>query len=301
MYSIAQLFLRFFGIGLIVFSILLSTDIGEAFFVEDLKLPIKNSMVRIILGIENDVANAENIRPENNEQPIFGIFDIKSFIFILFMLSGFLFLAVDISQLGFIFKEGILRSPVKLRNQMLLLTRRLKSMSEAYYQRGASQISEGINVNKMPRAWPVLIENIQLKIPFYDILNIMGNEAGLVRKQYDLQIKTINMLSNISPSLGVIGTVLGLIKLLYNLSDPTNLGPSMALALLTTLYGLFFSVIIIKPIAVRLENIKTMQMDAFQIAAFWIGLLAEGKPPYYTEQRFLKRGKNMNVAAAKSS
>ena len=117
----------------------------------------------------------------------------------------------------------------------------------------------------------------------------MGNEAGIMRKRFDNEIRLISTLSNIAPSLGVIGTVLGLVKLLFNLKDPTSLGPNMALALLTTLYGLLLSVLVLKPIMVRIENVKEAQMKSYQMAAFWLGILADRKPSFYMDQNYIDK------------
>ncbi|BBM88780.1 chemotaxis protein MotA [Spirochaetota bacterium] len=284
-----QFIARIIGVLFIIFPVYLSTEIGEIYLNEGLGLPFNNAAFRVLSGIENDIPSLENTAVEDNNQPIYGIIDIKSFVFMVTLLIGFILVSYDLRQIQFIIRESIFRSPAKMNAQMVILANKLKNMSDQYYTSGASGIDSAIRTSEMPRVWPVLIENIQLKIPFDDIVEIMGNEAGIVRKQYDLHLKAVSTLANILPSLGIIGTVLGLIKLLFNLTEPTLIGPSMALALLTTLYGLFISVLIIKPIGVRLENVKNLQMDAFQVAAFWVGLLSTGKPSFYVEQKFIDK------------
>ena len=44
-------------------------------------------------------------------------------------------------------------------------------------------------------------------------------------------------MAEFSPAMGLIGTLIGLVQMLGNLQDPANIGPSMAVALLTTFYG----------------------------------------------------------------
>ncbi|NRA44464.1 MAG: MotA/TolQ/ExbB proton channel family protein [Oligoflexales bacterium] len=60
--------------------------------------------------------------------------------------------------------------------------------------------------------------------------------------------------SVLAPSLGLFGTVIGLVILLKSLSDPTLIGPSMSLALLTTAYGSGLSSLVISPLAGRVEQ-----------------------------------------------
>lgn len=59
-----------------------------------------------------------------------------------------------------------------------------------------------------------------------------------------------------APAMGMIGTVLGLIGMFASMDDPSALGPAMAVALLTTLYGLVLSTLIAVPIAGRLEQLS---------------------------------------------
>lgn len=64
-----------------------------------------------------------------------------------------------------------------------------------------------------------------------------------------------------SPSVGMVGTVLGLIGMFASLDDPARMGPAMALAMLTTLYGLVFGAFLFGPIAARLERLAAAEME----------------------------------------
>ncbi len=286
MYVLTQLFFRILGMLLIVLAIVLATEGGDLAF-QEYGVQLNNSAFRTSMNIID--GDTVNIGAENNNQPLWGILDVKSFFFVVGLLFGFLFIAFDIGQIKDGIYESIFRSPPRMAKQMDELVKRLKSMSESYYVGGADALRKSVNVSKMPASWAAIIEQVELKIPFSDIMMVMGNQASLVRKRYDNLIKMMTLLSNVAPSLGVIGTVLGLVKLLYNLSDPSTLGPSMALALLTTLYGLFFSIIIFKPLITRLENIKVAQMNSFQYAAFWLNIISLRKPAFYLEQNFSKK------------
>jgi chemotaxis protein MotA len=55
-----------------------------------------------------------------------------------------------------------------------------------------------------------------------------------------------------APAFGMIGTLIGLVQMLSSLSEPSTLGPSMALALLTTLYGALIAYLVCIPIADKL-------------------------------------------------
>jgi chemotaxis protein MotA len=57
-----------------------------------------------------------------------------------------------------------------------------------------------------------------------------------------------------SPAMGLIGTLIGLVQMLSNLNDPSKLGPSMAIALLTTFYGAILSYMLFFPLASKIER-----------------------------------------------
>ncbi len=60
-------------------------------------------------------------------------------------------------------------------------------------------------------------------------------------------------LGSAAPAFGMIGTLVGLVQMLSSMSDPSSIGPSMAVALLTTLYGAVAANLIFLPIAEKLE------------------------------------------------
>lgn len=63
-----------------------------------------------------------------------------------------------------------------------------------------------------------------------------------------------------APSMGMIGTVLGLIGMFAAMDDPDRMGPAMALAMLTTFYGLVLGTIVFGPIAARLERLSEAEL-----------------------------------------
>lgn len=70
-------------------------------------------------------------------------------------------------------------------------------------------------------------------------------------------------MSKLCPGMGMIGTLMGLIAMLSNMSDPTKLGSGMALALITTLYGLMLGTIIYGPWGekIQIEAEKILEID----------------------------------------
>ena len=66
-------------------------------------------------------------------------------------------------------------------------------------------------------------------------------------------VEVLRRLAEVAPSMGLIGTLIGLIQLLGNLNSPAEIGPAMAIALLTTFYGAVLAYMVFAPLAAKLE------------------------------------------------
>ena len=66
--------------------------------------------------------------------------------------------------------------------------------------------------------------------------------------------KIFRAMGEAAPAFGMIGTIVGLVKMLWTMDDPSTIGPAMAIALLTTLYGALVAYVIALPIADKLAT-----------------------------------------------
>jgi chemotaxis protein MotA len=94
-----------------------------------------------------------------------------------------------------------------------------------------------------------------------------------------------------APAMGMIGTVLGLIGMFVAMDDPATIGPAMALALLTTLYGLFVSAVIATPIAARLERLSIAERRWQAAALGRLEELARAETPATTSEWLIRRAR----------
>lgn len=83
--------------------------------------------------------------------------------------------------------------------------------------------------------------------------------------------KIFMAIGDAAPAMGMIGTLIGLVQMLSNMSDPASIGPAMAVALLTTLYGAVIANVFAIPIADKLglraneeRMVKSMIIDSLQ-------------------------------------
>ncbi|WP_029407122.1 motility protein A [Thiomicrorhabdus sp. Milos-T2] len=82
-----------------------------------------------------------------------------------------------------------------------------------------------------------------------------------------------------APAFGMIGTLVGLIQMLSNLSDPAAIGPSMAVAMLTTLYGAMIANLMALPIADKIESWAQNESDRELLIIEAIDSIGQGHNP----------------------
>ena len=85
----------------------------------------------------------------------------------------------------------------------------------------------------------------------------------------------------------MIGTLLGLIGMMSNLEDTASIGPNMAVALVTTLYGSIFANLILSPIQFKLEDRHKEEMQIKEIMVQGILSIQSGDNPRILEDKLL--------------
>ena len=110
---------------------------------------------------------------------------------------------------------------------------------------------------------PFFAKGIQLVIDGFGadtVRDIMELEAQWEESRHSTGKKILDQLGAFAPAFGMIGTLVGLVQMLQDLSDPNGIGLGMATALLTTLYGAMAANMVFLPIAGKLEMVaKTNQ------------------------------------------
>lgn len=83
---------------------------------------------------------------------------------------------------------------------------------------------------------------------------LMMKEVQYSMWRHRIGIKLFKAMGEAAPAFGMIGTLIGLVQMLVSMDDPRSIGPAMAVALLTTLYGALFANLVCLPIAEKLEH-----------------------------------------------
>jgi chemotaxis protein MotA len=125
---------------------------------------------------------------------------------------------------------------------------------------------------------PLLRKGVSLVIDGVDASTVrwmLESERISGQEKREALVECFIRLGNLAPAMGLIGTVMGLASMLRTLNDPSTLGPGMALALQTTLYGAMLSNLIFIPIGGRLK--ERFREEAISDVAIVEGVSALGK------------------------
>ena len=111
----------------------------------------------------------------------------------------------------------------------------------------------------------------------YDIRNIMEKDYELYFSRKESQVNILNTLAKLAPVFGFVGTILGLINVLNSMEDPAMIGKGMALALLTTLYGILLANFLFFPLSKKLSEYTKAEATVLNIILEGIMDIAEQK------------------------
>lgn len=104
---------------------------------------------------------------------------------------------------------------------------------------------------------PFLARGVRLGVDGLDpdgVRSILEAELKTLRERHIRGQTIFKFMGATAPAMGMVGTLVGLVQMLKTLDDPSAIGPAMAIALLTTLYGAIIAFVICNPIASKLEH-----------------------------------------------
>lgn len=88
-----------------------------------------------------------------------------------------------------------------------------------------------------------------------------------------------------APAFGMIGTLVGLVLMLNDMDDPSSIGPAMAVALITTLYGSMLANMFFTPVGARLKNIHESEMLYKTITRVGVEAIQAGENPKFISEK----------------
>ena len=102
-------------------------------------------------------------------------------------------------------------------------------------------------------------------LPVEEIEQVLIHERDATHQRHIRSAGILRKAGEVSPAMGLIGTLVGLVQMLGNLDDPSTIGPSMAVALLTTFYGAILANMLFNPLASKLERNSEIEATVHEV------------------------------------
>ncbi|MEW5722034.1 MAG: MotA/TolQ/ExbB proton channel family protein [Thermodesulfobacteriota bacterium] len=116
---------------------------------------------------------------------------------------------------------------------------------------------------------------------------ILELERDTTEERHQESQTILEKMGDLAPAWGMIGTLIGLVIMLLNLSDPSSIGPSMAVALLTTFYGAFWANFYLLPAANKLEQRTKREVVNINLVIETLVSITEAENPRLLQERLL--------------
>lgn len=130
------------------------------------------------------------------------------------------------------------------------------------------------------------------------IKDILSTDISFTETRHEEGAKIFDFLAAMGPSFGMIGTLIGLVLMLGNMSDVSSIGPNMAVALITTFYGSMLANCFCLPIVEKLKSASKSEIMIKELMLEGIMSLQSGDNPRIVEQKltaFLSPGLRASI------
>jgi chemotaxis protein MotA len=179
---------------------------------------------------------------------------------------GITFKTPNLNEKGIITKLMAMSEKAR-REGLLALEEELEDLDDEYIQKGLRLVVDGTDAEV--------------------IRNLMENELSQIQERHASKIGAVNMWGSLAPGLGMLGTVIGLIGMLKNLEDKSALGPNMAVALITTLYGSMMANLMMIPWSGKLKSYDAAEARVKEMAIEGVLSIQSGDNPRILAMKLL--------------
>ena len=164
-----------------------------------------------------------------------------------------------ITTVSFTLKEIITAQKVMLKTLLFKMpnaqdeAKKLIELSQKARASGLLAIQsdvESIDVEFLKRGLSLAVDGTSPEV----VETVMKGDTSAMLQRHQSGVMALKKSAEVAPAMGLIGTLIGLVQMLGNLDDPSKIGPAMAVALLTTMYGAVLANMVFSPLAGKLER-----------------------------------------------
>ena len=169
---------------------------------------------------------------------------------------------------------------INRRDGALALEQEIPNISDMFFVKGMQMLVDGQKSEAMR--------------------DLMFLEIDNLRERHSVGKKILEFMGASAPAFGMIGTLIGLVQMLRNLSSPDQIGAGMAVALLTTFYGAFSANVFFLPLAGKLGMYSKAETTAMEMIVEGVCAMADGDNPTAIREKmqaYVSQGRREEIKA----
>jgi len=152
---------------------------------------------------------------------------------------------------------------------------------------------------------PFLVKGIQMAIDGMEssaIEDVMTTEIIYLEERHRLGAEIFTTMGTFAPAVGMLGTIIGLVQMLMQMEDPSQIGAPMAVALLTTFYGTILANLLFLPVAGKLKTRSKQEVLTKQMVLEGVISIQSGDNHRIVEQKLkafiAPKAREINIEAS---
>ena len=151
------------------------------------------------------------------------------------------------------------------REGLLYIDNQLGSINDLFLRKGMQLVVDGTD--------PEMVRDI------------LETELYSARERHEVGANIFETAGAYAPAMGIIGTIMGLVQVLATIANPDDLGPAIAVAFMTTFYGVAIANLVFLPIAARLKHLSKQELMLQELQIEGMLALQAGYNPALIQER----------------
>ena len=216
---------------------------------------------------------------------IFGLIDIPSMFIVLVGTSGAILASFPIARL-LKAHTVILRAVFGVAPDPVETIKDLVRFAEVARREGILSLENLVEEMKDP----FIVHGIKMAVDGTDpelIRTIMDTELEALMERHSQGKQLLDTAGRYAPAFGMIGTLMGLVAMLSNMDDPSKIGPGMAVALITTMYGALIANVVTGPLGDKLSARSNEEVLVKTVIVEGVMSIQSGDNPRVVEAKLL--------------
>ncbi|HOG16748.1 MAG: Chemotaxis protein PomA [Syntrophaceae bacterium PtaU1.Bin231] len=170
------------------------------------------------------------------------------------------------------------------RRKTAEITKFIVQMSRVARREGVFSLQKMTGKMKDPffdKAVELMVDGIEP----VDMRRIMETELEAISDRHRLGAEIFTTMGHFAPAMGMMGTLIGLVQMMMQMNNPSSIGPAMAVALITTFYGVLLANLVFLPIAGKLKKRSAEERLEKRLIIDGILSIQSGDNPRVVEQK----------------